>query len=74
MSEAPPDDSCLDRTTARMILHRLLACHEMLPFKEFLSGWFQGAAWEDIRRQNALEFLAYGFFASPLETLPPEVG
>ena len=56
-----------------MILHRLLACHELLPLKEFLSGWFQGAAWEDIKRENAREFLAYGFFTSPLEALPAEV-
>ena len=55
-------------------MHRLLACHEMLPIKEFLSGWFMGAAWEDIKRDNAKDFLAYGFFASTLEDLPPEVG
>ena len=34
--------------------------------------WFLDCAWEGIRRDNCLEFLAYGMYASKLEDLSPE--
>ena len=31
-------------------------------FQGYLRGWFQGARWEDIKRDNVVEFVAYGFW------------
>lgn len=41
--------------------------------QEFFSGWFRGADISLIRRQNALDFTAYGFFAARFEDLPADV-
>ena len=31
-------------------------------FQGYLRGWFLGARWEDIKRDNVVEFMAYGFW------------
>lgn len=40
-----------------------------IPLQEFVEGWFHGAALDDIKRGNMLEFLAYGIFYSKFVAL-----
>jgi hypothetical protein len=38
---------------------------EGLDIKQFLSGWFKGVQFEDLRRDNVKEFFAYGVWWVP---------
>ena len=40
--------------------------------EEFLSGWFLGAPPSSIRRDNLIEFVAYGFYSRRVEDLDKE--
>ncbi|MCJ1422508.1 hypothetical protein MMC29_000388 [Sticta canariensis] len=64
----------MDRGRARVVMDRL---YELEPgawtIQEFFTGWFKGADISLIKRGNALEFTAYGFFAAKFEDLPSDV-
>ena len=49
------------RLFSRIVSYLLL---HNVDFKEFISGWFMGAQFEDIKFGNVEEFLAWAFFAT----------
>ena len=73
LSNGIPDDACLDRERAKVIMQRLYNMDTTYTIQDFFSGWFQGADPDAIGRDNVLDFTAYGFYAAKLEDLSPEV-
>jgi hypothetical protein len=41
----------------------------VIDFKDFLSGWFMNTPFEELRRENVLDFIAYGFWCVPEDSL-----
>ncbi|KAK9809735.1 hypothetical protein WJX73_001115 [Symbiochloris irregularis] len=74
LSSAPPEGACVDRARGRVIMERLLAIDpEVLTLEDFFSGWFRGAPYELICRENVLELTAYGFWNAKPGDLSPEL-
>ena len=57
-----PRDYDIDKTVHNFLRH-LSRVRDM---EAFLSGWFQDAPFEEIRRDNVLELLSYAFWYRPL--------
>ena len=55
------------------IMRRFLTLSRCMSIEKFLSGWFHGAPYADIRRENVVDFVAYGFYCRTEDELPPAV-
>ena len=55
------------------IMRRFLTLSRCMSIEKFLSGWFHGAPYADIRRGNVVDFVAYGFYCRTEDELPPAV-
>lgn len=66
-----PED--LDEDKLKLVQKRFLALPDVLSMQDFLSGWFHGAPFETIRRDNVLEYLAYVFHDGVYKDLSAEV-
>ena len=73
VSNGLPDDACMDRARAQVIMDRLYNMETTYTIQDFFSGWFRGADPDDIGHENLKDFTAYGFFGSKLEDLSPQV-
>lgn len=65
MSEDVPDAERIP-----LIKKRFMALHGVIDIRDFLSGWFHGAPFEDLRHGNIQDFVAYGFYCSAYRALP----
>jgi len=52
---------------------RFLQLQEVLCIRDFLSGWFHGAAFDHIRRGNLEAFVAYAFYCQQYQDLSDQV-
>lgn len=73
LSGGLPDDACMDRERAQVIMDRLYNMDTTYTIQDFFSGWFMGADPADISHDNLLDFTAYGFFGARLKDLSPQV-
>lgn len=60
-----------DTTRIPLIKKRFMNLHGVIDIRKFLSGWFHGAPFEVLRHGNIQDFVAYGFYCSAFEELPP---
>jgi hypothetical protein len=49
----------------RIRIAQFMSLKGVIDFKEFLSGWFMNAPFQELRRENVLDFVAYGFWCGP---------
>ena len=57
----------------QQIKERFLELHGVLSIKDFITGWFHGAPYDSIYRDNVLDFVAYGFYSKQPSELSPKV-
>lgn len=65
------EDIDIDRV--QQVKERFLQLPGVLSIQDFLSGWFHGAPFEAIRRDNVLDFVAYGFYSQTYDELTERV-
>ncbi|KAK9803224.1 hypothetical protein WJX73_006378 [Symbiochloris irregularis] len=70
LSSGLPDDACMDRARAQVIMDRLYNMDSTYTIQDFFSGWFMGADPDTIGHDNLLDFTAYGFFGEDAPMLP----
>jgi hypothetical protein len=63
----------IDPERQALVEERLLELGTVFGIQEFMSGWFKGAPFEAIQRENMVDFIAYGFYCKRTEDLTPEV-
>lgn len=71
VSSRRPED--LDAERVRLVQTRLLTLSGVLSIQDFLSGWFHGAPFETISRDNVLHYIAYVFHDADYRDLTLEV-
>ena len=64
----PPDLAHIEE-----IKQRFMSLRHVFDIKDFVSGWFFGRPWEELRRTNVDNFVAYGFYSSEMSELEPQV-
>ena len=73
LSSARVTDAAIDPHRQRIVEDRLLDLGAVFGIQEFLSGWFKGAPFEAIKRENMVDFIAYGFSCKRVDQLTPAV-
>lgn len=63
----------IDVDRVQQVKERFLELPGVLSIQDFLSGWFHGAPFESIRRDNVLDFVAYGFYSQNYHELTERV-
>ena len=63
----------MDEDKLKLVQKRFLALPDVLSMQDFLSGWFHGAPFDTIRRDNVLEYIAYVFHDGVYKDLSAEV-
>jgi hypothetical protein len=47
-----------------VLVRQFMSLKGVINLEEFLSGWFMDAPFQDLRRENVLDFIAYGFWCA----------
>ena len=55
-------------------MSRFLSLGSYFAIQDFLSGWFHGAPFDQIHRENCVAFVAYAFYKRNYGDLPARVG
>ena len=55
-------------------IQQFMTLKGVIDFREFLSGWFMNAPFEELLRENVLDFVAYGFWCALNPTVCAGVG
>lgn len=55
-------------------MSRFLTLGGYFSIQDFLSGWFHGAPFDQIYRENCVAFVAYAFYNRDYDDLPARVG
>ncbi len=55
-------------------MSRFLSLGSYFAIQDFLSGWFHGAPFDQIHRENCVAFVAYAFYNRGYDDLPARVG
>ena len=55
------------------VIARFLTLGSYFSIKDFLTGWFHGAPFDQIRRGNCVDFVAYAFYNRDYDSLPERV-
>ena len=63
----------IDVARVQEVKDRFLQLPGVLDIEEFLSGWFHGAPFESIQRDNVMDFVAYGFYSQNVKDLSIKV-
>ena len=63
----------IDVDRVQQVKERFLELPGVLSIQDFLSGWFHGAPFDSICRENVLDFVAYGFYSQNYADLTPRV-
>lgn len=64
----------VDVDRVQEVKERFLQLHGVLSIQDFICGWFHGAPYDQIRRGNVLDFVAYGFYSKQPKDLTLKVG
>lgn len=64
----------VDVDRVQEVKQRFLQLHDVLSIQDFICGWFHGAPYDQIRRGNVLDFVAYGFYSKQPKDLTLKVG
>ena len=68
VKKAVPDLAHIEK-----IKRRFMSLRDVFDLKDFISGWFFGTPWEELRRTNIENFVAYGFDGSEMAELRQQV-
>ncbi len=55
------------------IRHRFMSLKGIFNLKDFVSGWFFGRPWDELRLSNLHSFAAYSLFSAEMSDLQPQV-